>query len=90
MGRPFPQCIILIHINMTEPNGRYSLQNHDLNGYLPSTQELNINKRPTGLNGHPEYQRLYSDFLSEGLIFAYQQPHHRVNKNQQWYRKAAS
>ena len=29
----------------------------------------------------PEYQRLYTDFLSEGIIFAYQQPHHRINKN---------
>ena len=37
----------------------------------------------------PEYQRLYTDFLSEGLIFAYQQPHHRINKNQEWQRKAA-
>ena len=32
---------------------------------------------------------LYTDFLSEGLIFAYKQPHHRINKNQQWQRKAA-
>ena len=38
----------------------------------------------------PEYQRLYTDFLSEGLIFVYQQPHHRINENQRWYRKAAS
>ena len=30
----------------------------------------------------PEYQRLYTDFLSEGLIFVYQQPHHRKNENQ--------
>ena len=29
-----------------------------------------------------EYQRLYTDFLSEGLIFAYQQPHYRINENQ--------
>ena len=28
----------------------------------------------------PEYQRLYTDFLSEGLIFVYQQPHHRIMK----------
>ena len=32
----------------------------------------------------------YTDFLSEGLIFVYQQPHHRINENQLWYRKAAS
>ena len=38
----------------------------------------------------PEYQRLYADFLSEGLIFVYQEPHHRINENQQLYRKAAS
>ena len=37
-----------------------------------------------------EYQRLYTDFLSEVLIFVYQQPHHRINENQRWYRKAAS
>ena len=37
----------------------------------------------------PEYQRLYTDFLSEGLIFIYQKPHHRINENQPWYRKAA-
>ena len=36
-----------------------------------------------------EYQRLYTDFLSEVLIFAYQLPHHRINENQQWHRKAA-
>ena len=47
-------------------------------------------KRPTGHNGHLRYQRLYTDFLSEGLIFVYQQPHHRINENQWWYRKAAS
>ena len=28
--------------------------------------------------------------LSEGRIFAYQQPHYRINKSQQWYRKASS
>ena len=33
------------------------------------------------------YQRLYTDFLSEGLIFVYQQPHHRIIER--WYRKAA-
>ena len=32
------------------------------------------------------YQRLYTAFLSEGLIFAYQQPQYKVNKNQQWQR----
>ena len=31
---------------------------------------------------------LYTD-LSEELIFEYKQPHHRINKNQQWQRKAA-
>ena len=30
----------------------------------------------------PEYQKLYSDFLSEELIYVYQQPHDRKNKNQ--------
>ena len=35
------------------------------------------NKRPPGLNG-----QLYTDFLSEGLIFVYLQPHHRINENQ--------
>ena len=45
------------------------------------------NKRPTGLNGHLSIR----DFtLSKGLIFVYQQPHHRINENQLWYRKAAS
>ena len=36
------------------------------------------NKRPTGLNGH---LRLYTDFLFDflGLIFVYQQPHHRIS-----------
>ena len=28
----------------------------------------------------PEYQRLYTEFLSEGLIFAYQQSSHKINK----------
>ena len=45
------------------------------------------NKRPTGLNGHPSIRD--SDFLSEGLIFAYQLPHNRIYENQQWHRKAA-
>ena len=36
-----------------------------------------------------EYQGL-TDFLSEVLIFAYQQPQQRVSKkNPQWHRKAA-
>ena len=26
----------------------------------------------------PEYQRFYADFLSEGLIIVFQQPHHRT------------
>ena len=30
----------------------------------------------------PEYQRSCPDFLSKGLIFVYQQPHHRINENQ--------
>ena len=46
------------------------------------------NKRPTGLRGHLSY-RLYTDFLSEELTFAYQQPHHRINTNQQWPKEAA-
>ena len=37
----------------------------------------------------PEYPKLYTDFLSEGLIFGYQLPHHRINKNQQRHRKAS-
>ena len=54
-----------------------------------SLKGQDINKRPTGLNDHlPEYHRLYTDFLSEGLIFAYQQTHNRINKTQQWQRKS--
>ena len=34
-----------------------------------------------------DYQRLYTEFLSQGLIFAYQQARHRINKNQKWQRK---
>ena len=45
-------------------------------------------KRPTGLNGHLSI-RDCTDFLSEELIFAYQQPHHRIYKNQQWHKKTA-
>ena len=37
------------------------------------------NKRPTGLND-PLSIRYYISFLSEGFIFAYQQPHHRKIK----------
>ena len=37
-----------------------------------------------------EYHRLYTDFLSEGLIFVHQQPNHRIYENQPWYGKAAS
>ena len=43
--------------------------------------EIKLNKRPTVLNSHLMYQRLYTDFFSEGLIFAYQQAHHRINKS---------
>ena len=35
------------------------------------------------------YQRLYTYVLSEGIIFSYQLPNHRINKNQQWHLKAA-
>ena len=40
-----------------------------------------LNKRPES----PEYERLYTDFLLEKLIFAYQQTHDRINerKNEQ-------
>ena len=37
------------------------------------------NKRPTGLRGHQSYRVLSN---------AYQQPHHRINTNQQWPKKA--
>ena len=40
-----------------------------------------------GLNGQLII-RLYTDFLSEGLIIAYQHAHQRIYKNQQWHRKA--
>ena len=43
-----------------------------------------------GLNGHLSIRDIYTDFLSEGLIFVYQQPNHGINENQLWYRKAAS
>ena len=38
-----------------------------------------------GLNGHLSIK----EFLSEGLVFAYQQAYHRMNESQQWQRKAA-
>ena len=41
-----------------------------------------FNKRPTGFNSHLS-MRLYTDFLSEGLIFANQQDNHRIDKNKQ-------
>ena len=44
----------------------------------------NWKKQDTDLNGHLSI-RDCTDFLSEGLIFAYLQPHHRINKNQQWH-----
>ena len=45
-------------------------------------QEANRPKRSL------EYQRLSTDFLSEGLIFSYQQLHYRINKSKQCLRKA--
>ena len=42
---------------------------------LPS---LTWTRGPQALRS-PEYQRLYTDFLSEGCIFAYQQPHYNNN-----------
>ena len=32
----------------------------------------------------PEYERLYTYFLSKGFIIAYSQSPHRTNKNKQW------
>ena len=46
------------------------------------------NKRPTDLNGHLRI-RNFTLTLSEGLIFVYQQPLHRIYENQQWFRKTA-
>ena len=60
-----------------------------INIFILQKQLLFKNKRPTCLQRSPEYQRLYNDFLSEELLFAYQQAHHRINKDQQWLRKAA-
>ena len=55
------------------------------NMYMDFKQEAHRLKRS------PEYQRLYTEFLSEGCIFANEQPHY-YNKiqNKQLYRKAAS
>ena len=52
--------------------------------------QRNANMRYMSLNGHLEYQRLYTDFLSEGPTFTYQQTHRRINKNPQWQKKAAT
>ena len=46
------------------------------------------NKRPTWRNGHLS-NRDSTLTSSQELIFAYQQAHHRMNKNQQWTRKSA-
>ena len=38
---------------------------------------IKVNKRPTGLNRHLSIRDfIYTEFLSEGCIFAYQQPHY--------------
>ena len=42
-----------------------------------------------GSKRSPGYQRLYTDFLSKGLTFECQLPHHRINQNQQGHSKAA-
>ena len=39
---------------------------------------LNQQEEVQGPLWSPEYQRLYADFLSEGLIFGYQLPHHEI------------
>ena len=50
---------------------------------MSSSSHVSNNKRPTGLNGHLSIRdSIFIDFLSEGLIFAYQQPNHRINKDQ--------
>ena len=36
-----------------------------------------------------EYPGLYTDFLSEGLVVAYEHAHHRINKNEIWQNKTA-
>ena len=70
--------------SITVDNQPFITQLH-VNSYnFPALFQLNFsNKGPTGLNSQ---LRLYTEFLSEGLIFAYQQPHHRINKIQQWQR----
>ena len=37
------------------------------------------------LYGHLSIRDSTLAFLSDRLIFAYQKPHHRINKIQQWY-----
>ena len=52
---------------------------------------LCVKQEATSLYGHlsiRDFSR--SDFLSEGLIFVYQQPHYRINENQPWYSMVAS
>ena len=46
------------------------------------------NKRPTCHNGHLS-KRDSTEILSKGLMFAYQQPNHLINKNHEWLRKRA-
>ena len=48
------------------------------------TMQMSGNKQEDhGPQRSPDYQFiLYTDFLSEGLIFEYQQAHQRINKNQ--------
>ena len=46
---------------------------------LPQSQEAN------GPQQLPEYHKLYTELLSEVLIFVYQRgPYDKINKNQQW------
>ena len=40
-----------------------------------------MNKRPMDLTV-TEYQRLFTDFLSEGIIRTFHETHHTINKNQ--------
>ena len=42
-----------------------------------------INQQAHGPQRSPEYQRLYTDFLLGGLIFAYQKAHHNNKKKNQ-------
>ena len=56
--------------------------------FLLKTLKIIIVRLTRGLRSL-EYQRLYTEFLSEGLIFAYLQTHHRKRKNQHWHRIAA-